>query len=84
MSTLFQSFDKCLHINCDNFLQINLIAAPLYVITTTTLDRDDGLKVLTSAVEAIRTSIKKYGGEFNEKAAVSLHQQFSQEDNQCE
>jgi len=41
------------------------------------LDRDDGLKVLTSAVEAIRTSIKKYGGEFNEKAAVSLHQQFS-------
>ena len=51
--------------------QINLIAAPLYVITTTTLDRDDGLKGLTSAVEAIKTSIKKFGGEFNEKAAVS-------------
>ena len=49
-----------------------MIAAPLYVITTTTLDRDEGLKCLTSAVDAIRTSIKKYGGDFNEKAAVSF------------
>jgi len=48
-----------------------LIAAPLYVITTTTLDRDDGLKGLTLAVEAIKTTIKKYGGDFNEKVAVS-------------
>ena len=54
------------------FFQINLIAAPLYVITTTTLDRDEGLKILTNAVDAIRTTIQKFGGEFTEKAAVSL------------
>lgn len=42
------------------------------MITTTTLDRDDGLKGLTSAVEAIKTSIKKFGGEFNEKAAPKV------------
>ena len=42
------------------------------MITTTTLDRDEGLKSLTSAVDAIRSSIKQYGGDFNEKAAVSF------------
>lgn len=41
------------------------------MITTTTLDRDEGLQALTNAVDAIRTTIKKYGGDFNEKAAVS-------------
>jgi len=49
-----------------------LIAAPLYVITTTTLDHEEGLKTLVEAVDAIRTSIKNAGGEFTEKAAVSL------------
>ena len=44
------------------------------MITTTTLDRDDGLKGLTNAVDAIRTTIKKYKGDFNEKAAVSSKQ----------
>ncbi|KAK2553688.1 Eukaryotic translation initiation factor 2 subunit 1 [Acropora cervicornis] len=53
-------------------IKINLIAAPLYVITTTTLDRDEGLKSLTSAVDAIRSSIKQYGGDFNEKAAPKV------------
>lgn len=41
------------------------------MITTTTLDRDEGLQALTNAVDAIKTTIKKYGGDFNEKAAVS-------------
>lgn len=54
------------------FVQINLIAAPLYVITTTTLDKDDGLKALIGAVAKIRESIKSSGGEFNEKTPVSL------------
>ena len=55
-------------------MQINLIAAPLYVVTTTTLDREEGLKGLTDAVEAIRKNIKAAGGEFTEKAAVSRGQ----------
>ena len=45
------------------------------MITTTTLDHDEGLKSLTSAVDAIRSSIKQYGGDFNEKAAVSFSMQ---------
>lgn len=48
--------------------QVNLIAAPLYVITTTTLDHEEGLKSLVLAVDAIKTSIKQSGGEFTEKA----------------
>ena len=52
--------------------QVNLIAAPLYVITTTTLDHEEGLKTLVQAVEAIKTTIKNSGGEFTEKAAVSV------------
>ncbi|KAK3746270.1 hypothetical protein QZH41_016525 [Actinostola sp. cb2023] len=51
---------------------VNLIAAPLYVITTTTLDHEEGLKTLVQAVEAIKTTIKTSGGEFTEKAAVSV------------
>ncbi|XP_031551640.1 eukaryotic translation initiation factor 2 subunit 1-like [Actinia tenebrosa] len=49
-------------------IKVNLIAAPLYVITTTTLDHEEGLKSLVQAVDAIKTSIKKSGGEFTEKA----------------
>lgn len=70
MRNTFWQYWQC-GILCDFVFQINLIAAPLYVITTTTLDRDDGLKGLTNAVDAIRTTIKKYKGDFNEKAAVS-------------
>lgn len=52
-------------------LQINLIAPPLYVVTTTTLERADGLKTLNEAITNIKNSIENSGGQFSVKLAVS-------------
>ena len=53
--------------------QICLIAPPLYVMTTQTIDRVEGLEVLNKAIEAIEASIKESGGIFNIQMAVSPH-----------
>ena len=45
--------------------QINLIAPPLYVVTTQTLERTDGLAALNKAIGAIKLSIEDAGGMFN-------------------
>ncbi|WAR23192.1 IF2A-like protein [Mya arenaria] len=46
-------------------IKINLIAPPLYVVTTQTLDRGEGLIALNKALEAIKASIEEAGGMFN-------------------
>ena len=46
-------------------IKINLIAPPSYVVTTQTMDREEGLKLLTDALDKIRESILKAGGMFN-------------------
>lgn len=46
-------------------VKINLIAPPLYVVTTQTLERSDGLNMLNSALQAIKASIEEAGGMFN-------------------
>ncbi|XP_041358425.1 eukaryotic translation initiation factor 2 subunit 1-like [Gigantopelta aegis] len=46
-------------------IKINLIAPPLYVITTQTLERSDGLKMLNQAVASIKETIEEAGGVFN-------------------
>lgn len=48
-------------------IKINLIAPPLYVITTQTLERTDGIQKLTEALEQIKLSIEKSGGVFTIK-----------------
>ncbi|XP_014671953.1 PREDICTED: eukaryotic translation initiation factor 2 subunit 1-like [Priapulus caudatus] len=53
-------------------VRINLIAPPLYVVTTTTLERADGLKTLTEAVENIKESIEGSGGHFTLKLAPKV------------
>lgn len=53
-------------------VKINLIAPPLYVVTTTTLDKDKGLEKLKEALDAIEKSIKAAGGIFNVQSAVSI------------
>jgi len=53
-------------------LQINLIAPPLYVITTNTLERADGLTKLNEILEQIKKVIESNGGVFTVKMAVSL------------
>lgn len=47
------------------FRQINLIAPPRYVMTTTTLERTEGLSVLNQAMAAIKEKIEEKRGVFN-------------------
>lgn len=46
-------------------LQINLIAPPRYVMTTTTLERTEGLSMLNQAMAAIKERIEEKRGVFN-------------------
>lgn len=45
-------------------IKINLIAAPLFVVTTQTLERNDGLDAVSNALEEIRKVIESYQGQF--------------------
>ena len=53
-------------------IKINLIAPPQYVMTTTTLDRTEGIAKLNTAIQVIRESIEESEGHFNIKMEVSL------------
>uniref|UniRef100_T1J8V6 Eukaryotic translation initiation factor 2 subunit 1 n=1 Tax=Strigamia maritima TaxID=126957 RepID=T1J8V6_STRMM len=53
-------------------IKINLIAPPLYVMTTTTLDRNDGLKALEVAIAEISQGIRSAGGVFNIQMAPKV------------
>ncbi|XP_065185147.1 eukaryotic translation initiation factor 2 subunit 1-like [Sycon ciliatum] len=46
-------------------IKINLIAPPLYVITTTTLERTEGVASLQKAIGSIKEKIEEYDGHFN-------------------
>lgn len=48
-------------------IKINLIAPPLYVVTTQTLDRTVGLQRVEEALVKIRQSIEAEGGKFSVK-----------------
>lgn len=54
------------------FRQINLIAPPRYVMTTTTLERTEGLSVLNQAMAAIKEKIEEKRGVFNIQMEVRL------------
>ena len=62
----------------DLIFQINLIAPPLYVVTTQTLERQEGLAILNTAVSRIQELIEESGGVFEMKQAVSKELQGSQ------
>lgn len=57
-------------------LQINLIAPPRYVMTTTTLERTEGLSVLNQAMAAIKEKIEEKRGVFNIQMEVMKHTVF--------
>ncbi|CAF1508048.1 unnamed protein product [Adineta ricciae] len=48
-------------------VKINLIAPPLYVVTATCLDRNEGLDALKNVIDKIRLGIEKYRGIFKIK-----------------
>uniref|UniRef100_A0A1I7X090 THUMP domain-containing protein n=1 Tax=Heterorhabditis bacteriophora TaxID=37862 RepID=A0A1I7X090_HETBA len=43
---------------------INLIAAPHFVVTTQTLDRENGLGAVHHALDVVKQTIEKFGGKF--------------------
>ncbi|KOB55880.1 EIF2 alpha subunit, partial [Operophtera brumata] len=51
-------------------IKINLIAPPLYVMTTSTPEKTDGLKALQDAIDQIRETITAAGGVFNIQMAM--------------
>ena len=59
------------------YLQINLIAPPLYVVTTTTLERELGVETLKKAIEAIEKAINESNGQFSVKMEVRICQAIS-------
>ena len=50
--------------------QINLIAAPLFVVTTNTMEREEGLAAVNAALDVVRQTIEKNGGKFDIKEEV--------------
>lgn len=59
-------------LHCPSARQINLIAPPRYVMTTTTLERTEGLSVLNQAMAAIKEKIEEKRGVFNIQMEVSF------------
>jgi len=53
-------------------IKINLIAPPLYVMTTSTPEKVDGLKALEGAIEKINETINKLGGVFKVQMAPKV------------
>lgn len=53
-------------------IRINLIAPPLYVMTTSTPEKQDGLKLMEEACEAIKSKITECGGLFNIQMAPKV------------
>uniref|UniRef100_U5EME2 Eukaryotic translation initiation factor 2 subunit 1 n=1 Tax=Corethrella appendiculata TaxID=1370023 RepID=U5EME2_9DIPT len=53
-------------------IKINLIAPPLYVMTTSTPEKADGLKALEKAIDKIKITIEELGGVFNIQMAPKV------------
>lgn len=50
-------------------VQMKLVAPPLYVLTTQTLDKNKGIQVLNEAIEKAEQTIKSHKGNFKVKEA---------------
>ena len=53
----------------DTQVKVKLVSPPLYVLTSQTLDKTVGIKVLEEAIEDITTNIRKAGGNCTVKMA---------------
>mmetsp|Transcript_15257 Transcript_15257/g.22351 ORF Transcript_15257/g.22351 Transcript_15257/m.22351 type:complete len:344 (-) Transcript_15257:50-1081(-) len=51
-------------------IKIKLIAPPIYVLSTTTLEKDAGIALLNKAIETIKVSITSKGGKLDIKMAA--------------
>jgi translation initiation factor 2 subunit 1 len=53
-------------------VQVRLIAPPLYVMTTSTLNKAGGVDLLTKATEVIQAKIEEFGGNVSVKMAPKI------------
>jgi len=54
----------------DMSIKIKLVAPPLFVMMTTSLDKENGIATLNKACQLITDIVKKHGGEVNIKTAA--------------
>merc|ERR1711915_18870 len=64
----------------DSQIKCNLLAPPIYVFTMTTLEKTEGLDLLTVAIEKVKASIEAAGGSFNVKLAPKVVTTADEED----
>lgn len=57
-------FEGLKHSNDKINIEISLIAAPTFVVTCQTLDKEEGLNVINKCLESIKGKIAQYGGTF--------------------
>ena len=57
------------HGTAENPVKVKLIAPPMYVMTTSTLDKDVGIAMLTKALETVTEEITAKGGKLEVKLA---------------
>eukprot|EP00563_Minutocellus_polymorphus_P016921 CAMPEP_0181051838 /NCGR_PEP_ID=MMETSP1070-20121207/17263_1 /TAXON_ID=265543 /ORGANISM="Minutocellus polymorphus, Strain NH13" /LENGTH=382 /DNA_ID=CAMNT_0023130877 /DNA_START=135 /DNA_END=1281 /DNA_ORIENTATION=+ len=50
-------------------IKVKLIAPPIYVLSTTTLDKEAGIALLSKAIETIESTIQSKGGKLDVKMA---------------
>ena len=65
-------------------IKINLIAAPLFVITTQTMEREQGIEVINQALEAVKKKIDSFDGTFNIVMPPKIVTDLEEEDKQLE
>lgn len=53
-------------------IHVQLLAPPLYIMTTACLEKAVGISALNDAIEAVRAVIERRGGQLNIKKAPSL------------
>jgi len=64
----------------DTPIKIKLVAPPLYVVVTTAVQKDAGIKAINVAIEAIKQEIESYRGELHVKVeARTVHERDERE-----
>lgn len=64
----------------DSPVKIKLVAPPLYVVVTTSVQKETGIKAINVAIEAIKEELAKYKGELTVKVeARTVHERDEKE-----
>jgi translation initiation factor 2 subunit 1 len=73
VNAIKKALNKANELHSEEFpISIQLIAPPLYVITTVCLDKQRGIQILTDAIQLVKASIESDGGALNIKAPPAV------------